>query len=88
MPRGLYKHVFLILLNPFRSGLGADLRGNVELPPLHPRRRSAGDRAAQYQPSGSRIVPVRGEDRVGDAFRVTIHPEKPFTLQTKPTLTN
>ena len=68
--------------HPFRSGLGADLGGNVELPPLHPRWRSTGDRPAQYQPPGSRIVPVRGEDRVGDALCVTIHPgKKTFTLK-------
>ena len=73
---------------PFRSRLGADLGGDVELPPLHPRRRSPGDGPAQRQPPGAGVVPVRGEDRVGDALRVTDPPRGNLPTQREPTLTN
>ena len=53
---------------PCRSGLGADLRRDVELPPLHLRGGSSGDGAAQRPAPGSRVVAVGGEDRGGDAL--------------------
>lgn len=55
-------------LNPCRSRLGADLRGDVELPALDLRRRPAGDGASQRRAPGGRLVAVGGEDRGGDAL--------------------
>lgn len=48
----------------------------MELPALHPWRRSRGDAAAQCEPPGPRRLSGRGEDRGGDSHAV----EKPEIL--------
>lgn len=67
------KHLKIMLILCFnRCRFRSDIRGDLELPPFHPRRRAGGDRAAQCQPSGVREFSSRGEDRSRDALGVVV----------------